>query len=355
MPGECAPSYSGVFQLGGTSTVHAADGLRLIEWGRKLDDISRSRMVYVKRDLSDECCRGFRRLTPWRDHLNIVRNGRVVWFGPVMNVEESRNEIVIDAADSLVWMTRRVTTVDESFVQADLTDIARTLINDVTATADPWSATGVVFSYQPSGVLNDLLVESSRFPRYLWNVLTEKLASGLDMIVVSKTIHVGAAPPAPTLRFRAQDFQEDLSIRKDGGVYAASVFVNANDDVRAQYPPVTPGGNPFLVEQIISDAQIQTTQAATDTAKARWAYAGQQGVPVIVQASDNLTINPNTNVKVNQLIPGANVYLDATEYCFGRIQAFRLGSIAVAVEGNTEKIQIALQPSGPQALSDVSE
>jgi hypothetical protein len=294
------------------------------------------------------------KITPWRDAVNIVRDGRVVWFGTVMDVEESRDEIVINARDPLVWLTRRIVRSSLQFTQTDLTDIARRIIDDVLSYANPWAPIGFNVQYQPSGVLSDLLVEADRFPRYAWNVLTEKLASGLDVVTVGKTAYFGSAPPAATVRLSTSDFEGDVSIRKDGNIYANKVFVNANDDVRGEYP-TAPASTPFLVEKIISDAQIQTQEAAENHAKAMWAYSGQQGVPVIVQASDSLTLNPNTQITLPQLVPGAQVLLNADNYCFGRFQAFRLGRVEVDIEANIEKIRISLQPVGPQALSDVSE
>lgn len=351
---ECDPRYDVTYQIGGSSSIVAPQGLRSINWERRLDDIGTARFVYVKSGQTSQCCQSMGKITPWRDSVNIIREGRIVWFGTVMTVEESRDEVVIEARDPLVWLTRRIVRSSLQFTQTDLTDIARRIIDDVLSYANPWAEIGFDVQYSPSGTLSDLLVEADRFPRYAWNVLTEKLATGLDVVTVGKTAYFGPAPPAATVRLRTSDFEGDLSIRKDGNIYAAKVFVNANDDVRGEYP-TSAATNPLLVEKIISDAQIQTQEAAENHAKAMWAYSGQQGVPVIVQASDSLSLNPNTQIKLPQLVPGAQVQLTADNYCFGRTQAFRLGRVTVDIAANVEDIQISLQPVGPQALSDVTE
>lgn len=351
---ECDPRYDVVYQIGGSSSVVAPQGLSSIAWERRLDDIGTARFVYVKSGQTSQCCQSMGKITPWRDSVSIVREGRIVWFGTVMDVEESLNEVVINARDPLVWLTRRIVRSDLIFTQTDLTDIARRVIDDILAYANPWERMGFNVQYSPTGVLSDLQVESTRFPRYAWNVLTEKLATGLDVVTVGKTAYFGAAPPAATVRLKTSDFEGDLSIRKDGNIYAGSVFVNGNYEAKGEYP-TTPQTTPFLVEKIVSDAQIQTVEAAENHAKAMWAYSGQQGVPVIVQASDSLTLNPNTQIKLPQLVPGAQVQLTADNYCFGRTQAFRLGRVTVDIAANVEDIQISLQPVGPQALSDVTE
>src|SRR5690606_28272131 len=116
----CAETYSAAVHLRGGRVLWTpldTEGITALSWGRKLGDYSEASVTVAKKDLPRECLQRLAdtvnetgRITPgvhvWSHELSIYRDGRLVWQGPIIQPQESRTEITLDARDALFWNDR---------------------------------------------------------------------------------------------------------------------------------------------------------------------------------------------------------------------------------------------------------
>lgn len=346
----CNFDYTVTFYDRAGRALDATGGITDLGWGRRLDDISRSDITYCLSN--DNCCTGLGALEPYAHSMAIRRNNILVWYGWILDVDYGRENVQVNCFDALGWTRRRRIRTDLDFINQDVAVIAEAIWHD----AMDISPIAAEIMTIPTGVFESRSVRREEY-RFAWNVLTEMLGTGLDMTVFGQKILNGIIYSVKPIELTLADVQGDIRFLKDGTQYGNSIIVDANESVVAQYPPTIPNGtdNFPLVEQIIKDSQIQDTQSALNAAQSRYEYAGRRP-PRIVQTQDGLTLNPNVDVTINDLVAGVKVILDTTGLCIATKQEFRLGTLDVRVTEGEETINISLQPVGAQnSLADAED
>lgn len=346
---DCNPIYDVTFFAGGSSgRFNTPDSITEITWGRKLDGISRATISYQKS--GPDCCGDLGEIEPLRTEVGIYRDGRLEWYGWVLDVEEGRNDLIVTAVDALWWLTARRQRVDYDWQNTDLTDIFIDLWNEAMST-DPIENTQLVTT--PSGVLESRKAQIVDF-RYIWNIVQEMLDSGLDVFTLGKSIFAGVPQSLREIEMTMADISGDIRVTKAGSLYASNVVVAGTEQTYGEYPPTDQTSLYYpRVDEIIKDSQVQNVDSAVNRAKARYEYS--KIVPRLVKTQDGITLSPDSNITVPILVPGVPIVLETTDLCYAARQAFRLGTLDVTVSSGNELVVIGLQPTGPVASLATSE
>ena len=341
---ECDANYIVRYNIRGRASSIPQNTISILEWGRKLDDISKAKITHILTDKS--CCDELGRIEPWSDTVEIIRNGELVWMGWVTAVEYSFSTVTVEVADALIWSRYRWLEIDYEKTQ-DSAQHFEDLWN-LTVGPDSASPIPVDLIVSATGVVENRRYKES-FRRIVWFNLKELLEGSVDVVALGTQLHVGSISAPGTLDLNASDFSGDITLRKDGTLYAGQVGVEGARSVRGVYPSVTPSGDGIypLVQDLVFDEAVASNASAEAQAKSRQEFSSGI-VPRIVRAGDALQLRQGA-VEIRKLIPTRIVNIDTSELCVSERQQFRLGSIDVTYTGGIETIGLSLQPIGSLA------
>lgn len=348
---NCDPAYNVKFyDRGGNSFDAAKDQIVNLDWHRKLDDQSDCNIDFEV--ASDECCQQLGKLEPYAHEVEIIRGGSQVWYGWILDVDYGRSEVNVNAFDALGWLKKRIARYDRSFQSVDLSDIFSQIWHD----AMDISPVRAQILTSPTAIRESRDIKAAD-KRLAFNIVKEMLDTGLDATAFGQTVLAGIIHTTKPIELLLSEVSGDVRVSKAGSKFADKIYVDANADVTAEYPPGNLSGNSVypLVEGVIRDSQIQDVQSALNAAKAQYESFGRRP-PRLISASDSLILQPNSGIKINDLIPGTRVVVDTTGLCYAVQQEFRLGGVDVTVSGGSEQIALSLQPTGPtDSLSDTDD
>lgn len=332
------------FDRGGRS-MDSPQNLMTLNWGRKLDDISKARLNYFISD--DSCCAQLGSLEPFAHSVGIYRSGTMVWYGWILNVEYGRDDVQVDAFDALGWLRKRRIRSDLSFTGTDVSEIFEAIWHD----AMDISPVAAEVLTTPTGIFESRIMLESEY-RLAWNVIKEMLDTGLDVTAFGQKILAGIIYTTKPIEIRLADVEGDVRLTKLGNEFANGIIFDANENTVAEFPPLASGDEFYpLVEEIIKDSQVQDQQSADNAARSRFEYSRR--VPRVITTQDSLVLHPNLNINLNDLIPGTRVIVDTEGLCLSTKMELRLGTVDVTVEGGEEKISVSLQPTGTRdSLAD---
>lgn len=322
--------------------------LTRIVYGRKLDDISEASVEMV---VSKDCCGQLGAVDHWNTDMVISATNdagaeEILWRGPVDEPKFVKGKFTCTAKDVLAYLDARIIEQDFNFASQDVSDIAIALMQ-YALTKDPRYTPVYEIKRYTSGTDEARVVDASAL-RMTWAVIQEMLDTGLDVTTFGKYIVVGL-PNFATFDLDDTQVLGDTGVSKPGSEYAGRIIANASRDIVGIWPPGPAQGTDDypLVEQTVTDGQIQDTESATNAAKARWDY-GKNGVRR-VRAEGGLQLLPESQIDPRTLLAGQLIRFTATETCYTATETLRVGSMTVTVEKGTEKAVIELQPIGGTA------
>jgi hypothetical protein len=346
---ECDVTYDVRYRIRGVASSIDQNSISSLEWGRRVDDISKAQINHVLSDVTPQCCDQLERLEPWADSVELIENGQLVWSGPIVAVEYAGEGVQVECKDELIWARKRALTANYEKTQdsalhfADLW--ANALANDLRPVEIITSLTGVVEARKYSLSYN----------RLLWFLLKELFESSVDVVALGQRIYAGALTLGSPIHLTNEDFANDLVLRKDGDKYAGQVVVEGARDVSAKWPPGDISGEGIypLVQDLVYDETLQTNESALAVAKSRWEYSSGR-VPRIVRAGDALELRQGA-IDTNRLLPTTIVDLDVTSLCYSQKEKFRLGSVDVKFSGGVKSTTVSLQPIGTYAQLEITD
>ncbi len=345
---DCDVSYDVRYRVRGVPSSIDVNSISSLKWGRRLDEISKAGIEHVLTD--ERCCDMLERLEPWADSVELRENGQLVWSGPITAVEYSSAGVSVECADELMWSRRRALTADY-----EKTQDSSLHFKDVWDNAMAHDPRPVEIITSNTGVIEARKYTLS-YNRMLWFLLKEMFESSVDVTALGQRIYAGALTLGSPIHLTNDDFAGDLTLRKDGALYAGQVLVEGARSVKGAYPPGVVRGEGIypLVQDLVYDETLQTNESAAAVARSRWDYSSGR-VPRIVRAGDSLDLRQGA-VETNKLIPSTIVDLNVTSMCYTQREKFRLGSVEVTFSGGVKTTSISLQPIGTLAqLETVSD
>lgn len=313
-----------------------------IKWSRKLNDSSAAQITVDLAGGSAECCALAGGLRTWGHQIRISRDGTLVWEGPIVHLEYGGNQLVIDARDVAVWLSRRVVKSILDFRGgADLSLIAEALIEHGLERDDP---NVLPYLQITESHISGVRYYDTKEPKYILDELNELGRTGVDYTVIGRRIAVFPELSNESLiTLRQDDFMDELKVTEDG-LAAATYAQVRGSGVTGEYG----GLNEFygLLERTAQEDNILDVPTANLRAQAI-VQAGSP-VPLYITTGGQSRLACTAPVDINELVPGIRVpiTLAVGEVCRAVSTTMRLVGIDVSVSNNEEAVSVNLALPG---------
>lgn len=392
----CGHNRVFVYEQGGTRLVGEINSVQSVQWGRRRDDISNALVSTTGFD--EDCGRLLGSLRSWQHELVIFRDEVRVWEGPITRITYEIDNVQIEAKDCMAYVYRRILRqgYNDSYhclatdpVTGDclpgaqlglatVVDRAARIIIDALGRGDP-NVLGYLTVLRNAGDAKQSRVVPD-YAKTAWEEVDDLASTaGLDYVTIGRRIILWDThnPIGKLPEMRDEHFSDPVIVTEYGMSLANYFAVTDGNGVwGAAYPlGTTPPAlfNPALnetnafsfygpIEQLASsygatdgsDAAVDPTALTPEAlAQLQVSMASQAArniahrwtTPLIVRVPDNSSIHPDTNVGINQLIPGVWVPLRATKTNRVVAQWQKLDSVTVNEDTSGEKVQVVFSPA----------
>jgi hypothetical protein len=363
----CGTHRAFIYKKGGKIRVGEITGLTKVEWSRVRDDISVAKVVV--QDWSIDCGNLLSILQPWAYELVIYRDNGYnvdrVWEGPLMLPRYEVDKVTLSAKDVMVWPYRRIIrqAMNDSGEENNDTVVNRAsrVLQNTLAPDDP-----NILAYLQKITRTDDSVEGRNTPAFSRTAFEEidDMASnaGLDYTVVGRSILLWGTRNQIGLLPELSD--DDLGASPIVSVYGMSTanFYSVTDGqgTHGDASKLNSEGNDpnygiieILSSTVADDAPADTetySQEALQNMAERFQGYSERAIssryppPTVVRIPDNTTLNPDTVLSIQQLVPGVAIPLRSTGTLKPVVQKQKLDKVSVVEEGGKETISIILSP-----------
>lgn len=330
----CVTSHQAQILDRNGSVVSNLDVLVYVSWTRILDDTSKAEVRVIP---DADCCAALGKIRSWRHKLVITRLGKVVWEGPVIQVEWRLGQVDIFALDMSAWLARRVPHNSITFGNEDLATIAEYLIEDGFAPDDPGHE---VVKMADSGVTGGR--EYIENIGQTWDHIQDLADTGLDITVIgNQFILLPETWDASVGSLTDADMPDGMVVAEDGTQLATRVTVYGDDDGTVQGSFGGSDAYYGLLERSIEETSVKTSASAAEAARSR--QAATFPVPVFLD-SETVTLSPEANVDVAHLVPGWCLNISTLSTCRPLTQILKISGVKVTENGENESIQVTSAP-----------
>jgi len=354
-----------VYRRGGTRYVGELKNLSYVDWHRTRDDISTSKVVVSDWDV--DCGSLLAQLQTWAYEIVIIRDNGYskerVWEGPITLLAYERDSVTIQAKDVMAYAYRRI-------IKQKMTDTA----NGDTVTSRAARVLQNVFAPDDPNILpylrvlsrSDDAMQYRSTPAYSRTAFEEvdDMASnaGLDYVAIGRSIllwgtrnRIGTLP-----EFRDSDLGNSPIVSEYGMSLANVYAVSDGNGIYGEATRLGVSGNDEtygLVEMLSSSWASDSapdsgtyTQAGLEKVRrsfedfAERSIADRYPPPVVVRVPDNTTLNPDTVISIQQLVPGVAIPLRSTGTLRAVVATQKLDAVKVVEQRGKESISITMSP-----------
>lgn len=363
----CGTHRAFIYRRGGTTRVGEISNLTKITWSRLRDDISSAEIDVA--DWGVDCGALLAKLQCWAYELVIYRDNGYsvdrVWEGPITKLTYKKDEVTISAKDVMGYAYRRI--IKEKMSDAgkgngrSVVDRATRVLQNSLASDDP-----NILAYLTPLANTDDAIQYRSTPAYSRTAFEEvddmAANAGLDYTVMGRSIllwgtkhRIGTLP-----EFRDENFGA-APIVSEYGMSMANVYVVSDGNGLAGVADrLDDSGNDPIYGRVemlsstwASDSDSETgtytaegaaTIIASFTESAERSIDDRYPVPVVVRVPDNTSLNPNTVLSIQHLVPGVVIPLRSS----GTLRTVRsnqkLDSVTVTEQGGVETIEVVMSP-----------
>lgn len=356
-----------IYRRGGLERVGEIRGITHLDWGRMRDDISTAKVIIEDWDI--DCGNLLARLQTWAYEVVIFRdNGFTidrVWEGPITLLTYEQDRVIINAKDVMAYPYRRI--IKQRMSDAGtgngrtVTARAAQVIQNVMAPDDP-----NVLAYLQVIAHDDDAMQYRSTPAYSRTAFEEvddmAANAGLDYTAVGRAIllwstkhRIGTLPEfrdenlgaAPIVSEYGMSMANVYSVSDGNGVYGEADRLNEDDE-----DPIY-GLVEMLSSTWASDSEDPTgtyTETGLETIRQSFREFSERSIadryppPVVVRVPDNTTLNPNTVLSIQHLVPGVVIPLRSTGTLREVVGNQKLDSITVTEEKGKETITVTMSP-----------
>lgn len=353
-----------VFDRGGVRRIGELSGVRSVTWSRQRDDIS---TCDVAVSYTPECMGLLAEIEPARHEFVVYRDGQRVWEGPVTLANMGREDAEFQARDVMHYAYRTIMrgAYDNRYPNVTSTITrAHTILSTELARKEALDPPiNVVDHIVAVNQVDDARTARATVP-FQKTVFEEvddiARVAGMDYTVLGRSIILfdthTALSRTPVLT--EVDVSGDFRVVRYGmqtATFAASI---SGEGVYGYA-----GGNDGYYGQIeILDSAYEEGASETDPPTANeLAQQAQRNLsnkiptPTIVRIPDSSTLNPTSQITLDQLVPGVQVplRLDIAGRVYSQMQ--KLDRVVVSEGPGGETVQISLSPAVNTGLIDGEE
>lgn len=341
----CARSY--VVELrtrGGRAKVAVfGQGVTGVQWSRVLTGVSEAAVTVVPR--SRACARDLNRATGWAHELCVWRDGERVWEGPLIDKDDTGNEVVLTARDLSAWWAKRI--VHQGYRTmgdpVDVTRIAEAVLVDAFTPDDPDAIKGI--ERVPTGILTEREVAGESVMADA--DIADLVQLGMDWTVVGRRtlLFGGRAPLGRIPALSRRHFTGNLPVTEAGAGVTTRVVVQGGG-VRAVAGGVHEGLG--LLERIVTAGTVGTLRDAAAAA------LGALHTPSLMLAGDaSLALTAAAPVAVGQLVPGVVARVSGRGAAVEVSTDATLSKVAAEWAAGGEKIGVTFVETGDRTEGGV--
>lgn len=386
----CGTHRAFIYAQGGEVLVGEIKPLRNVMWSRKRDDIANA--VVDTNGFDYDCGQLLGGLRSWQHELVIFRDDERVFEGPITRITYTVDNVEIEAKDVMAYVYRRV-------MRQGYNDSYRCLKKDAYGNCIPGYQLGLTTVVKRAAriIINALARSDPNVLPYLTILTTstdarqsrvaadysktaweevDDLASvaGLDYVTAGRRIilwdthyPIGKLPEMRDEHFSnpvivteyGMNLANYFAVTNGNGVWGAAIPLGTippdetpgPGEVGAfdYYGPIEQlasayGETEAVVDQVLTAAALAKLEESM-ASQARRNIAHRWTTPLIVRVPDNSSITPETNLGINQLIPGVWIPLRATATCRTVAQWQKLDSVTVEEVGGQERVQVVMSPA----------
>jgi hypothetical protein len=357
----CGKQRAFIYLRGGMVRVAEVKNPSHVDWERKRDEISTAEVQVVDWDI--DCGNLLSRLRTWAYELVIFRDNGYgnerVWEGPITLLTYERDKVTIQAKDVMAYAYRRILKQEMNDQGVSVVDRAARVLQNCIGPDDP----NVLQWMQPL-MRSDDAKQYRKTPAYSRTAYEEvddmAANSGLDYTVVGRAIllwgtkhRIGTLPEfrdedlgsTPIVSEYGMSMANYYAVSDGNGTYGTASRLDAN------------GKDPEngLVEMLSStwaqDAEQETgtyTEEGLETVRKSFAEFAERSIadryptPVVVRVPDGTSLNPDTVINIQQLVPGVAIPLRSVGTLREVRTTQKLDSIKVIQEGDNEMITVTM-------------
>lgn len=333
-----------------------------VSWNRKLDDVSEASVEVAISD--PECCECMGTIEPWCHILHIIRNGEVVWQGPVTQITYGYNKVTFAAKDIIAYLQvtvpevildtrvlfpggREITDLALQVLQIAFADRNACFLNHVTQTD---------LTHRPT-LYKDTVIDAENgfhaFDGTYFDWFQILAQNGLDYTTIGLNIvlSVENANLQPLGVLTDEHILGEIELIKDGSQMANRVFVRyAGDDSADSVVDAQGFTRPGCRAQCsATNAIALTTKGLTEcptcTASGFVQPCFNVPCPAFSEATDKFCYGPIDRVINNG---AAGNYTTAKQTADGYVKAGSIAPRNISFPSGTK-----LSPDTPWALNDM--
>lgn len=252
-------------------------------------------------------------IVPWVDELVIyrTRNGRApqrIWRGPITGWTENGGLLTLNAFDELA--RAQYMPVGKVDITGDVAMIAGRVLDRQIGHG---AIDGVEIDYRPSGVSGTYRVTEGR-KSFTFDAL-KQIDAKVDMTAVGDRIIVrGVDDHLMNSVFHEQNFAADIVTSQDFTAVPDQVVCYGAEQLVGAYPPddalTFPG--PVPLSKSIDRSEAKTLAECVQ--QARFEYEKLRlSEGLSIEVPNNATLNPDTEVDIDELVPGAIFHVVISE------------------------------------------
>lgn len=293
----------------------------------------------------------------WRHELEVRDNwGRVVWAGPVVDVEDGYDDpSVVQARDLSCWFDRRFVYRDRTYTQDDLAQIFAQLARDA---LEPDPSPNISIVTRECGVLGDRVYAAATY-EYAGDKLRELARTGVDYTAIGRRLLIGGAVTdsgvwrlAAPMVAKAKRRRRGLHLADDVAVVGATVTTPATDDTEATVHTATGrSADPVVIaDRGLLQARFNETDIRDDGSAEANAVTRRElladvvaDVEVLLVAGEFSLAELVCGIEVDADIPADKFPEQSMRGVKGRR---RLSTVSVTADARGMRTTVTLQPLG---------
>lgn len=353
-----------IFDRGGTTRMFQIHNLAEVRWGRVRDDISEANIKIAAANCFAQA-KELNQIEAERHELVIFRGQKRVWEGPITRIPMDDDLMEIHAADVMHYASRTVmqSAYNNGGAKAGpaldrvkaifQTELARKEAMEQAAfPGDALPSYNVlphmVFHQTPSDARTSR--STPRMQKTVWEESDDMAAKGgVDYTTLGRAIHFWDTSKAlgQTATMTEADIQAKIRATMYGMDLATRAIVTDGEGNYGEAGGVDPYYG--LVENLeTAYDENEDTAPPTENEMASQAVrnlAGRNPSPLLLRIPEGSTLNPNSAISIDDLVPGVHIPLRAKILIRTFEQMQKLDRMTVTETAAGETVSISLSPA----------